>query len=100
MPRAPRSLLVAALLAATGGGASVRASGPGLCGLTRVTDHLLDCRMREQAPAAQTQSPSGASSGASSSSVARTGPVIRTATVAQYVPDTAIVRFAHSTTAQ
>lgn len=100
MFRAPRSLVVAAVLAAIGGGVSVPASGPGLCGLTRVTDRLFDCTQSEQenAPAKTASGQSSASSSSATSAVARTGPVIRTSTVPRYLPDTAVVRFAHGTT--
>jgi subtilisin family serine protease len=93
--------VIAASLAAIGGGATVPASGPGLCGLTRVTDHLLNCTTSEQqAKPAQTQS-AQTQSAQSSPRVARTGPVITTPIAAQYVADSAIVRFARSaTTAQ
>lgn len=102
MLRAPRSLVIAVLLAAIGGGVTVRASGPGLCGLTRVTDRLLNCTTSEQEEKpAQTQSAQTQSAQTSSSRVARTGPVIKTPTAAQYVADAAIVRFERTaTTAQ
>lgn len=96
MPRAP--IAVAVMAALVGGAAGLHASGPPLCGLTQITDHVLGCKQQSQpsnAPAQPTTSQSSAST--PSTAVARTGPVIRTSTTPQYVPDTAIVRFAPKT---
>jgi subtilisin family serine protease len=101
MHRIPIALAV--LAAFLGGVVGIRASGPGLCGLTHVTDRLLGCRPPAAAPAGSshtaTTQQAPAQSASSAATVARTGPVIRTATAAQYVPATAVVRFADGASA-
>jgi subtilisin family serine protease len=96
MRRLPAVLLttgVAIVIAAVGGVVSVRSSGsPVLCGITRVTDRLLDCpptspSSSRRVPAART-----------ASSLAGADPVVRTSTTPQYVPDTVVVSFARGTT--
>lgn len=108
MTRAPIALAI--LVALAGGVVNVRAtvSLPGLCGLTRLTDRILDCpgasattsaKRNPSGTASSSSSPSSATTApAATSTVARTGPVIRTPATAQYVPDVALIHLAGGVT--
>jgi len=93
MPRAP--IAVAVMAALVGGAAGLHASGPPLCGLTRITDNVLGCHAQSHSTNAPAQSTATATTAAAT--VQRTGPVIRTPTTPEYVADTAVVRFAAKT---
>jgi Subtilisin-like serine proteases len=109
MSRAAVLTLVAAIVfAAVGGVVSVHSTNsPVLCGITPVTDRVLNCpptspsappsqqtqSQSSTTPAAQTPAPAG-----TKSSLASAGPVARTSTAPQYVPDTIVVRFERGTT--
>jgi thermitase len=109
MSRAAVLTLVAAIvLAAVGGVVSVHSTNsPVLCGITSVTDHVLNCpptsratpssqqSQSSSAPAAKTPAPAAGAK----SSLRSAGPVARTSTKPQYVPDTVVVSFEHRTTA-
>ena len=89
------ALTIAVLVAATGGIAGVHASGPPLCGLTRVTDRVLDCPQPAPQPAPEPQPQAQSNAPAM---LPPTGPVIQTSTTPEYVPDMLIVRFTAGTT--
>lgn len=88
-------------------GPAASASGTLLCGVTRVTDRILECpspqgRSQDQqsggtAPATSAPRPAGAQTKASP--LGSTGPVARTSTTPAYRPNTLVVRFEPGTTA-
>jgi subtilisin family serine protease len=74
------------------------AGDPVLCGVTKVTDQLLNCPA-PSTPAGSSQSSTAPSAApAQASTVSRAKPVSRTATTPSYVPGMLVVRFADGAT--
>jgi subtilisin family serine protease len=111
MSRAAVLTLGAAIVfAAVGGVVSVHSTNsPVLCGITSVTDRLLNCpptspseppsSQQSQSQSSTTSAPKTPTPAAhTASTLASAGAVARTSTTPQFVPDTVVVRFERGTT--